>query len=152
MRPRSRNISRRITAAERSTSAKRTHLVSTTPWTAVSDDDEAAALVVVRDITDRVQVERELDRERAFLRAVFDNMQDGVSALDSTGSDPVINDALREMLGITAHTSVPQREWLGTLVTISDADGTPITTEQSPLRRALHGEHIPCEPLTIERA
>ncbi len=135
-----------------STSGKRTHLVSTSPWIPTGPDDPAAGMLVVRDITDRVQMERELDRDRAFLRAVLDNMQDGVVAIGTSGSSQLLNDSFRTMLGIDERANVPQDEWLGTMFRLFDDQDRELTREQMPLYRAFAGEYIPCDALTVHLA
>ena len=129
-----------------STSGKRVHLISTSPWHATSPDDPAAGVMVIRDVTESVHLARDLDRERAFLRAVLDNMQDGVAAIDSTGNEPVLNDALREMLGLEHRTGLAGQDWLDML---RDPAGQPIPQDRTPLRRALTGEDIRREPLAV---
>jgi PAS domain S-box-containing protein len=133
----------------RSTSGRRTHLVSTSPWFPTGPDDPAAGMMVVRDITDRVQMERDLDRDRAFLMAVLDNLQDGVVALDSTGSSQLLNNAFRTMLGIDESTSTPQEQWLGSTFRLYDKDDEELGREAMPLHRAFGGEYVPCEAITV---
>ena len=135
-----------------STTGKRTHLISTSPWVPTGPDDAAAGVLVVRDITDSVQLGRELERDRAFLRAVLDNMQDGIVAIDASGAPQLLNDALREMLGIDEQSDVPQDQWLGSQFRIFDDQDVELAREDTPLLRAFRGEYVPCDSLTVRHA
>ncbi|MET7423091.1 ATP-binding protein [Dactylosporangium sp. NPDC005555] len=74
----------------------------------------------VYDISERVTAERQLARERHFLSALLDNLDAGVVACDERGRMILFNSAMREIAG----------------------GETGSLSEDVPLMRAFHGEHV----------
>ena len=82
-----------------------------------------------------------LERQQQFLETVLDNAQSGIIACDANGVPTLSNRAFREFHGIRREgTFADRREKLFDLY---HADGkTLMRLEESPLFRALRGEHI----------
>jgi len=65
--------------------------------TQITYDDRPAALALVRDISERMQRERELKRQRALLEAQQETILDGILVVDETGEMVSYNDRFVEM-------------------------------------------------------
>lgn len=93
------------------------------------------------DISERKSAERELLREREFMRAVLENIADGIAACDAEGLLTLFNPAARTLHGLPAQ-PLPASEW-ARRYDLYAADGrTPLPTDQIPLFRALQGELV----------
>jgi PAS domain S-box-containing protein len=82
------------------------HLTGTVDWhtklTPIFEEGAVTRLVgVARDITDRKRRERELERHRERLQALFDNAPDGIIVHDVDGNILDANDRILEDLGYT---------------------------------------------------
>ena len=89
----------------------------------------------------RAEVERSLEAERLFLKALLESLETGIVACDATGELTLFNRATREMHGLPEEPLPPERwaERYG----LFQADGrTPMSKEEIPLYRALHGEKL----------
>jgi PAS domain S-box-containing protein len=89
----------------------------------------------------RAEVERSLEAERLFLKALLESLETGIVACDGTGELTLFNRATREMHGLPEEPLPPDRwaEHYG----LFQADGrTPMLKEEIPLYRALHGENL----------
>jgi hypothetical protein len=96
----------------------------------------------------RREAEGTLERERGFLRAVLDSLEAGVVACDQHGILTLLNRASRELHGLPAE-PLPPEQWAAHY-RLFRADGkTPMATNEIPLRRALHGEKVHHEEMTI---
>lgn len=105
------------------------------------------------------QVGRAVERERAaaeiqhgreFLRAVIENIHDGIIACDADGTLSFQNRAAREIRDID---DVPAaiEEWIAQR-NLLRADGvTPVETDEFPLLRAWRGERVEAEELVVAR-
>ncbi len=97
--------------------------------------------VMIRDVTGQRTAEVLRESERAFQRAVLENLSDGIVACDAHGQLTLFNRALREMHGLPAE-DVPQEEW-SEHYALFHADGvTPMAMGEIPLIRALRGEQV----------
>ncbi|MDP9795364.1 PAS domain S-box-containing protein [Catenuloplanes nepalensis] len=94
----------------------------------------------LHDISDRVASEERLRRERLFLSTVLDSLSDGVVACDAAAVITTVNPSARQMHGRPAPT-VPMTEVFARL-DARHPDGTPMTYDELPLIRALHGEIV----------
>ncbi len=96
---------------------------------------------IARDITERKQAREALDREREFLNALLNNLQDGIVACDANGTLTLFNRATRDYCGLPEQ-PIPPEMWAN-YYNIYMPDGkTPMPTEQIPLFRAFQGETI----------
>lgn len=112
--------------------------------------------LVARDLRERLAAERARreaedrfreaidagrESDRAFLRAVLENLSDGIVACDAEGRLTLFNRALREMHGLPAQ-EVPAERW-SEHYALFHADGvTPMRMAEVPLFRALSGERV----------
>jgi hypothetical protein len=89
----------------------------------------------------RADVERSLESERMFLKALLESLETGIVACDATGALTLFNRATREMHGLPEEPLPPER-WANHYG-LFQADGrTPMAKEEIPLYRALHGENL----------
>ncbi len=107
----------------------------------VSPVREGAVLFVARDVTERKRSERDLAREREFLRATLENLKDGIVACDAEGNLTLFNQSTREFHGIAEERLGPE-EWSDRYDLFLPDGHTPMRTEDIPLFRALGGENV----------
>jgi len=89
----------------------------------------------------RAEVERSLEAERLFLKALLESLETGIVACDGTGALTLFNRATREMHGLPEEPLPPER-WADHYG-LFQADGrTSMRKEEIPLYRALHGENL----------
>ncbi|GAA2655435.1 PAS domain-containing sensor histidine kinase [Paractinoplanes durhamensis] len=104
--------------------------------------------------TERMQAEilrrsDELHQANRFLATLLDNLDVGVAAMNAQGEWTVFNQALRELY------DVPE-DWAPQLVAqrLADLtfkpDGAPLPLEESPLMRALRGEHVRAADVLVQ--
>ena len=118
------------------------------------DVDETGVAVTLRgtvvDITQVVTAEAALEKERHFLRAVLDSLEEGIVACDAEGRLSLFNPATERFHGLL-FADVPLEAWADHY-DLFEADGvTPLATESIPLLRAfehgrVHGEEIVIAP------
>lgn len=111
--------------------------------------------VVARDLRERIKVEStqraaeaSRERDRAFQRAVLENLSDGIVACDAEGSLTLFNRALREMHGLPA-ASIPPEQWSEHYALYHDDGVTPLTMAEIPLYRALQGQQVVDQEMVI---
>ena len=96
---------------------------------------------ITRDITDRKRMEESLERESAFLSAVFDNIEEAIVICDAKGRLARFNEAARRLHGLPEK-PIPPDQWAGHY-DLYQRDGiTPLPTEDIPLFRALQGDRV----------
>jgi PAS domain S-box-containing protein len=96
----------------------------------------------------REQAEAELLRQQQFLSATLDSIETGIVACDAEGRLSLINRATQELHGIPSEDTAPAQwaEHFG----LYHADGkTRLALEETPLHRALNGEHVRNIEVTI---
>ncbi len=87
----------------------------------------------------RQRAEEQLERDQGFLKAVLENLSDGVVACDEHGALTLFNRATREFHGLPEE-PLPPEQW-AEHYDLYSADGrTRLPTEQVPLYRAFRGE------------
>ena len=114
------------------------------------DEDGTLLRVVgsVRDITERVEARTALDREQAFLSAVFDSIEEAIVICDKNGTIARFNESARRLHGLP-EVPVPSKQWADHY-DLYRADGTtPLPTEEIPLYRALQGERVLNEEIIV---
>jgi diguanylate cyclase (GGDEF)-like protein/PAS domain S-box-containing protein len=95
----------------------------------------------IRDISDRIRTEAALEKEREFLKALLESLNEGISACDAQGTLTLFNSAAREIVGLPEQPLPPEK--LAEYYSVYLADGkTPAPLEQIPLFRALQGETV----------
>lgn len=104
-------------------------------------------VLTVRDITEtksaeeeRERLTRQLEQERAQLRAVLENMEEAVAIWNPDGEQVEVNEANVRMLGFASKDEMPHRlrEFVG--FTLCEPDGHTLTTDEWPASRVLRGE------------
>ena len=94
----------------------------------------------------RAQASEAEATERAEeLRTILETMADGVAVCDTEGRLTQMNRVYRELHAVdhapAAYESLSAREWVR-LLDMRDATGAPLSVEDLPLDRALHGEVV----------
>ena len=93
------------------------------------------------DIDDARTTRDALERERAFLAAVLENLSDGVVACDAQGQLTLFNRATREFHGLP-ESRIPSEEWSDHYALYRPDGRTPLERAEVPLFRALQGEEV----------
>jgi PAS domain S-box-containing protein len=106
-----------------------------------------AFIGLLSDVTERREAERqqqrdrdELEQERRFLKAVLENLHEGIVACDANGVLRLFNPATRAFHGLPEE-HLPPEAWAD-YYDLRRADGTPMATEEIPLYRAFSGEQV----------
>lgn len=95
------------------------------------------------DVTARRRGEQALRESRAAMRALLDNMVEGVIAADQRGRLTFTNESGRRMLGVCgSSTGKPDILALYAALRVRRPDGTPLPPEESAVARALQGEAV----------
>lgn len=90
-----------------------------------------------RDVTERIEVSKELARNAEFVRGVLDTVAVGIVACDADGHLTLFNPTTRDFHGIAADASIPAQDWAHHF-DLFDVDGiTPLQPDEVPLYRAL---------------
>lgn len=95
----------------------------------------------VTDLSGQLAAEHDAERQRSFLAALLESLDTGVAAVDAGGRSIVVNRALRRLHDIPDDwTSADvDRAVVGRLF---QPDGTPMPWQQTPVFRALQGQHV----------
>ena len=115
----------------------------------------AGALLVYRDVTEQLRLEREESARTNLLRAVFEAMTDGVIVHGLGDTVVQSNAAARAILGLAESDRFEGIADLDGKVRVLDAQGVPLPHDQWPLSRILRGERLDSEAtkdLTLDRA
>ncbi len=99
------------------------------------------AVGVNQDITERKQAEEALESERAFLSAVFDNIQEAIVICDHAGRLVRFNEAARRLHGVPEKPIAPD-QWAEHYDLFEKDGHRPLPMEDIPLYRALQGERV----------
>ncbi len=100
-----------------------------------------AILEFNNDISNSKLIQTELEKDREFLNAVLENIENGIVACDAQGNLTFFNRATKEFHGIPAQ-DIPASEW-ARYYNLYLADGqTPMEMSDIPLFRALKGEIV----------
>ncbi|MBA2449971.1 MAG: PAS domain S-box protein [Chloroflexi bacterium] len=103
--------------------------------------DGRFVLALIRDITARKRLEDDLDREREFLKAVLQNLEDGIVACNADGVLTLFNRATREFHGLP-ESPLPSEQWAEHYDLYLPDGQTRMQKEDIPLFRALEGETV----------
>ncbi|VEP11602.1 PAS domain S-box [Hyella patelloides LEGE 07179] len=97
------------------------------------------AIAAMRDITDRRLAETELKKERVFIKALLNNLSDGIVACDENGILALFNQASQEFFGVPQEPLPPEE--CAEHYSLYYPDGkTYLKQEDIPLFRAFSGE------------
>ncbi|MCA1603339.1 MAG: PAS domain-containing protein, partial [Acidobacteria bacterium] len=109
---------------------------------AVANRKLSAAIGVLKaEVAERERAQAALHREREFLEALLENMEDGIVACDAEGVLTLFNRATREFHGLPDE-PLPAERW-AEHYDLFLADGeTRMAREEIPLFRALQGEQV----------
>jgi PAS domain S-box-containing protein len=87
------------------------------------------------------QTKASLAKEREFLKAIIDNITDGIVVCDATGTLTLFNKATCEFHGLPVE-SLPPQQWVEYFSLYQPDGQTPLETSEIPLFRALQGEIV----------
>ncbi|MFC3226981.1 PAS domain S-box protein [Marinibaculum pumilum] len=108
-------------------------------------------IVFAEIITDRKRTAEALERNRTFMKAIAENVSDGIAACNAEGRVIFRNRALIEMAGLSADDALPGPE-SGTWLRLREpASGRPLARTEHPILRALAGERIQDLELILDR-
>ncbi|MEO1005794.1 MAG: PAS domain S-box protein [Cyanobacteria bacterium J06638_38] len=92
-------------------------------------------------ISDRKEVETELDQETNFLQALLDNLSDGIVACDEQGVLTLFNQATKKFHGLPQQ-PLPIEDWAEHYDLYLPDGKTTMPQQDIPLFRALQGESV----------
>ena len=117
------------------------------PWR--ERDGRIGGLIVFTEIIDdRKEAAAALEKNRRFLEAVLQNIQDGIIACGADGRLSFFNDAARRFHGRDCE-AVPPEDWAA-LYDLYEPDGkTPLPIARNPLFRAYNGEMVEAQELVV---
>ena len=92
-------------------------------------------------IVERKQIETELEKERSFIRAMLDNLSDGIVVCDRHGVLSMFNRATQEFHGLPQQAIAPDK-WSEHYDLYLPDGKTKMTHEEIPLFRAFQGESV----------
>ncbi|MCT7985586.1 PAS domain S-box protein [Laspinema sp. A4] len=95
------------------------------------------------EIGDRQRAEAALQKEREFLNALLNNLQDSIVACDADGTLSVLNRASQEVYGLPEQ-PLSVHHWGEHFQFYHPDENTPMPIAQTPLYRAWQGERV-CE-------
>lgn len=133
-------------AIERDT-ARITELQLSTTITIIVGTSVAGLIVgfaiysINRDLRARRRIQDALGQSEAKLRAIIDNMAEGLVAADNKGNFVLFNKTAEKLLGVGIMKTSPAK-WSEIYGNYLPDKITPFPTEQFPLLRALKGEEI----------
>ena len=97
--------------------------------------------VLKAEVAERERAQAALHREREFLAALLENMEDGIVACDAEGVLTLFNRATREFHGLPDE-PLPAERWAEHYDLFLADDETRMAREDIPLFRALQGERV----------
>ncbi|MEB3828145.1 PAS domain S-box protein [Phormidium sp. CCY1219] len=100
------------------------------------------------EIAERKQTEAALNKERKFLNALLDNLQDSIIACDARGIPTLFNRATRDFQS-TENAPISNEGWEENPNWYLPDGKTVMPKEQNPLYRAFEGQHLRNQELVI---
>jgi len=104
--------------------------------------------MVNRDVTLRKQIEEQLEKETEYLKAILDNVNEGIVACNDKGEIIIFNKIARKFHGFH-HIQFKTSHWPGNYYLYNTTDGAEIKDNNLPIKRALAGEIIQNEQYKI---
>ncbi|MBF0191056.1 MAG: PAS domain S-box protein [Magnetococcales bacterium] len=105
-------------------------------------------IAIVEEITARLQAEETVNKQRIFIEAVLENIQDGIVACNEQGMLSLFNQATRDFHGIREQ-SLPPGEWSRHYDLYRPDGVTPLPTEEIPLFRAFAGQSVQEQEMVV---
>lgn len=106
-------------------------------------DGSRGVLISTLDVTDRVQAQRRLRRQRDQLSSVLQSMAEGLIVIDETGTIVNANYRASELLGVPIASLIGLNvRTAPELTQLHYPTGGPVPTEEMPILRALRGETL----------
>jgi PAS domain S-box-containing protein len=105
---------------------------------AIRFQGQPAVLAVMRDITDRKEVEEALKKQERLLRSILENMADAVLVADADGQVLVFNPAAQRMFGLGS-TAGEGSQRVGLFL---PDQVTPFPARELPLNRSIRGGEV----------
>ena len=99
-------------------------------------EEERLLLVIVTDITMRVQAEEALRQERDLLESIMSTSVAAIAVVDVAGQIVFANERAEDVLCLERSTEGRQ-SYIDPDWTITDADGNPLSDEEIPFRRVI---------------
>lgn len=93
------------------------------------------------EVEERKRTANELQQEREFLKAILDNIQDGIVACNAEGTLTLFNQATEKFHGLPQK-PLPPEKWTEHYDLYMPDGATPMRREDIPLFRALNGETV----------
>jgi PAS domain S-box-containing protein len=117
----------------------------------VGGDENGTPVVhgFTQDITERKKAEAKEEYSAKFLEAMLDNIKDGIIACNIDGELVVFNRSLEDLYGARLD-ELRGQSWIGRFDVYRPDAKVRLKREELPLWRALHGERISNEELTIK--
>jgi len=116
-----------------------------TCWVPVNEDHYLHYAI---DVTERRHLEREMAKNREFLAATLENIEDGIVACDANGILTFFNRSTRRFHGLPSEPLPPER-WVEYYDLFEPDGATPMSLEHVPLYRALRGEVVRNQEMVI---
>ncbi len=111
------------------------------PWREA--DGTVGGVIIFADvITERKRTAEALEQNRTFMKAIAENVRDGIAACNADGQVIFRNRALLDMAGMEPADATPAPGSTSGLRLLDPASGRVIPREAHPLQRALAGEEI----------
>lgn len=94
-----------------------------------------------QEIVERKRIEAELEQEKGFIKAMLDNLTDGIVACDRYGVLSLFNRATQEFHGVPQQ-DIPADKWSEHYDLYLPDGKTKMSSEEIPLFRAFKGESV----------
>ena len=120
------------------------------PWH--EENGEIGGVILFTEfISEQQKREAELEKNKTFLQAVLESVQDGIIACDPDGKINVLNAVSQEILGTSELRISDQVAGQGYNLYKPDGE-TPIAIEDRPMVRALRGENVDGDEIVLRQS
>ena len=111
------------------------------PWRE-ADGSIGGVIIFAEIITERKRTADALEQNRSFMKAIAENVRDGIAACNAEGQVIFRNRALLDMAGMEPAEAIPAPDSTSGLRLLDPASGRELPRAAHPLQRALAGEEI----------